>query len=445
MNLPLKKTAAPGAMKKSPALKIFGVGGAGGNAVEYMLKSDLPGVSFVALNTDAPALAQCGMAEHFLLGANTTRGLGAGGDPERGRSAAEEEEARLRALCAGVTMVFIVGGLGGGTATGAAPVLARAAKAAGALVLGIVTLPFDFEGARRQHQARRGLEQLKAEADGVLCLPNQKILELVGEHTSVVETFQTANEFLAQGVRGLWRLLSRRGLIHVDFADLCAVVQGRHAESFFATAEARGPHRAREAVEKLLASPTLEGGQWLNEAETVLVSLVGGADLTMAEVNCVMGQINRQCEHACVVVGAAIDEEFNERLAVTLVASRRNGINEEKPAPPAAVPNGAQPAAATPEAGLELDSQFLRSTSPPRPAARFVPPPPELTPDKKQQMLARQGTSATRGRKRTPRLHQGQLPLEIISKGRFDRSEPTILHGEDLDMPTFIRRGVALN
>jgi cell division protein FtsZ len=422
-------------VKRPLSIKVFGVGGAGGNAVEQMALSGFTDASFVVLNTDAQALASCTVPERIQLGAKLTRGLGAGGDPEVGRSAADADLPRLRALCEGVDMVFIATGLGGGTGTGASPVLARVAKEAGALVLGIATLPFDFEGERRQRQAQQGLETFKSEADGVICLPNQKVFKIIDENTSMVETFRITNELLAQGVRSIWRLLSQTGMINIDFADLCTVVRGRHAESSFAAVEAMGPNRAREAVEKLMANPLLDAGQTLAEADTVLVSLVGGPDLTMAEVNRVMEQINRQCENAHIKMGAAIEESQGERLTVTLVASRRNG----------------RPASSITQAGVTeaslspTDTQFLSAERAPRPLSRFVPPPPALTQEKAEQLLSQQSPASARQRRKASKLMQGCLPLEVVSKGRFEKSEPTIHRGEDLDVPTYIRRGVALN
>ena len=205
---------------------------------------------------------------------------------------------------------FILAGLGGGAGTGISPVLAGAAKEAGALVLGFVTTPFDCEGGRRQRLAQYGLAELKAAADGVISLPNQKVCKMIDENTSVLETFKITNDFLAAGVRGVWRLLMHKGLIEIHFSDLAALLRDRHGESCFAVAEAMGPTRSREVMDKLLAHPMLEGGQMLGESDAVLVSLIGGPDLTMAEVNRVMEQVNRQCEHAQVIMGAAIDGAF---------------------------------------------------------------------------------------------------------------------------------------
>ena len=421
--------ATPG---KLISVKVFGVGGAGIKVMEVVLRDSLPGVGFVAVNTDAQSLAASSAPEKVHLETQFLRGLGTGGDPDRGRELAEERLPMLKSLCEGTDVVFILAGLGGGAGTGISPVLARAAKEAGALVLGFVTTPFDCEGGRRQYQAQQGLAELKSAADGVISLPNQKVFKMIDENTSVLETFKITSDFLAAGVRGVWRLLRHKGLIEIHFADLAAILRDRHAESCFAVAEAMGPTRSREVMDKLLAHPMLDGGQMLGESEAVLVSLMGGADLTMAEVNRVMEQIRRQCEHAQVIMGAAINEAFNDRLTVTLIAARKRVESET------AGETGAG-------SGEDLAAQLLPRASTPRPGSRFVPPVPTLAPDQLQQLLDRQGRGGSRPRKGQAKQWQTQLPLEIVSKGRFDKSEPTIHKGEDLDVPTYVRRGVALN
>jgi cell division protein FtsZ len=338
---------------------------------------------------------------------------------------------KFKAACEGVKCVFLVAGLGGGAGTGISPVLARAAKEAGALALAFVTLPFDCEGNRRGRQAREGLEQLKAAADGVICLPNQVVFKRIDETTSVLDTFKLTSELLADGVAGVWRLIVRKGLMEIHFADFCALLGGSRGESAFATAEAAGATRSREAVDRLLAHPMLDGGRTLAESDAILVSLIGGPDLTMTEVNRVMGQINGKCADAQVMLGAAIDEDFRERLAITVIvaAPRETG---RTPAPHAAPLSG------------RLDTQPLSSAETARSHSRFVAPAPSLTPEKMEQLMTRQAGGG-RARKSVAKLRQGQLPLEIVSKGRFDKSEPTIHKGEDLDVPTYIRRGVPLN
>ncbi len=429
-----------GTTGKKFSLKVFGVGGGGGNAIDYMARQEFAGVSFMAVNTDAQALSQLGVAGRMTLGAKLTRGLGTGGDPEMGRAAAEEDTEKIRALCAGADVVCVVAGLGGGTGTGAGPVVARLAKESGALVLGIATLPFEFEGARRLRQAQLGLRDLKAEADGVICLPNQKVFKLIDENTSVNEALKITNELLAQGVRGIWRLLTQTGLINVDFNDLCAVLRGRHEESSLATVEASGENRSHEVIEKLMAHPFLECGQVLAEADAVLVSLAGGPDMTMAEINRIMEQINRQCENAHIIMGAGIQEALAGRLSVTLVASRQNTRQEQVSTRPA---KSGQKEVVDSQA---QEKEIVNPTATPRPASRYVPPAPTLTPQQRDELLISQpGGGSGRTRKKSGGARQGQLPLEIVSKGRFEKSEPTIHHGEDLDVPTYIRRGVALN
>lgn len=428
--------ASESGVAKTLTLKVFGVGGGGGNAVDYMARQDFADVSMMAVNTDAQALSQLSIAAKMTLGAKATRGLGTGGDPERGRAAAEEDIEKLRPLCAGADIVCVVAGLGGGTGTGAGPVIARLAKESGALVLGIVTLPFEFEGARRARQAQMGLRELKAEADGVICLPNQKVFKLIDENTSVPEALKITNELLAQGVRGIWRLLTQTGLINVDFNDLCAVLRGRHEESSLATIEASGENRSHEVIEKLMAHPFLEGGQVLAEADAVLVSLAGGLDLTMAEINRVMEQINRQCENAHIIMGAGIQETFAGRLSVTIVASRQKDEERET--------RSASSQKELAAAALAQEQEICNPTAATRPASRYVPPAPTLTPQQTEKLLTTQHGGG-RSRKKGATMRQSTLPLEIVSKGRFEKSEPTIHHGEDLDVPTYIRRGVALN
>jgi cell division protein FtsZ len=448
------QTHSPSAQKKALCVKVLGVGNAGASVLGLLAQGGMPGAGFVAVNTDSPSdegrltrdeapaasapahaspvTRHSSLVTHVDLETKLLRGLGTGGDPERGRALAEEHFPKLEALCEGTDVVLLLAGLGGGAGTGISPVLARAAKEAGALVLAFVTLPFACEGARRQQQAQHGLATLKAAADGVICLPNQKVFKLIDENTSVVETFNITAQLLADAVRGIWRLLTHTGLIEIHFADLAALLRDRHVESAFAVAEAVGPTRSRDVLDKLLAHPMLDGGQALGESDAVLVSLMGGPDLTMAEINRVMEQINRHCEHTQVLMGAALDETFRERLAVTLIAARRI-------APPASEPE------APPGEAEQLENQLLNPNSGARPGSRFVPPAPTLPPEQVEQLLARQSGRSARARKTPTRMLQSQLPLEIISKGRFDKSEPTIHKGEDLDVPTYVRRGVALN
>lgn len=422
----------PAEISNKPALRIFGIGNAGITVAGQIFDNEIPATCFVAVDSDPSALTASSAPLKIHLERRVLRGLGSGGDPQCGRERAEEHAEELKALCNGLDLVFIVAGLGGGAGTGASPVLARLAKESGALVLVFAILPFDCEGSLRQDVAQQGLEEIREVVDGVIYLPNQKLFGLIDENTSVLQAFHLGNRLMADCLRGLWRLIMHKGLIEIHFSQLCDVLRGKGSESAFAVAEAAGATRSREVLDKLLAHPLLEGGQRLQECQAVLVSLVGGPDLTMAEVNRIMTEISGKCRGAQVVMGAAIHEIFRERLSVTLVAVEKSVEREQ---------TTSLPRVSTEEFG----SQFLRETANQRPPSRFVPPPPALPPDQMQRMLAQQWGESARARKGLPKLRQTQLPLEIISKGRFDKSEPTIHKGEDLDVPTYIRRGVALN
>jgi cell division protein FtsZ len=407
---------------QKPVVKIFGVGGAGIQLLDAVIGAEFTGASFAVIDTDALSLAASAASMKIQLETKLMRGLGTGGDPERGRALAEEQFATLQTACEGATVIFILAGLGGGAGSGIGSVLARAAKESGALVLAFVTLPFACEGNRRQQQAQQGLGELRAVADGVICLPNQKTFKLIDENTSVLDTFRITGGLLLESVRGVWRLLTRRGLIQIHFDDLRALVHDRHSESVFASIEAAGVARSREIVEKLLAHPLLDEGRALAEADAVLVSLMGGKDLTMAEVNRVMEQISRQCEQAQIIMGAAVDETLKNRLCVTVIVAKNAVANTEMPGDSPEQPESRGAAART--------------------AGHAMPATPSLNLEQREQMMSRHGM---RGRKSGSKMLQTQLPLAIVSKGRFDKSEPTIHKGEDLDIPTYIRRGVALN
>jgi cell division protein FtsZ len=430
------KTRTPPAVlepAKMPAVKIFGVGSAGVHLIDAMGGGEFTGAAFIAVNTDSPSLEASSAPVKIQLETKLLRGLGTGGDPERGRTIAEEQFAALKTAYEGADVVFIVAGLGGGAGSGISPVLAHAAKETGALVLAFVTLPFTCEGNHRQQQAQQGLEQLKAVADGVICLPCQKTFKLIDENTNVLDTFRIIGDLLIEGAHGVWRLLTRPGLIQIHFDDLCALIRDRHSESVFASVEASGPARSREVVEKLLAHPLLDEGHALAESDAVLVSLVGGKDLTMAEVNRVMEQIGRHSESAQIIMGAAVDETLKNRLSVTVIAAKQNAITAKPPV--ADVP-------AEPSEQEEISSGLGA-----RPVSRNLMQSPSLTMEQRESRVLSglAGQPGGRTRKARSRMLQTQLPLAIISKGRFDKSEPTIHKGEDLDIPTYIRRGVPLN
>jgi cell division protein FtsZ len=421
-------------------ITVIGVGHAGSKAVERMAREAWSGVRYAAVSTHAQALAQIAVPEKQVLAGKRRHGLGTGGDPEEGRASAEADLEALKGLCGGAEIVFLVAGLGGGTGSGVAPVLARTARDLGALVLAVGILPFDWEGARRLRQAQEALSELKSQADSVICVSNQRLYKLIDENTSVIDTFDLINEHVAEGARSLWRLLTQPALLRVDFADLCQATRGRHSESVLACAEASGVNRSRELAERLLAHPLLDRGQILAEAEMVLISLLGGRDLTMAEAGRLIESVRRHAEDAHFIVGTAVDEKLGDRLHATVVVTRRPAPVESSPEAVEAARGGVAGAGSDHESA----PHFLRQASGRRTPSRFVPPPPMLSPEQQEQYLAKH-IAAKNGLGRKLRLQQGTLPLEIVSKGRFEKSEPTLYRGEDLDIPTYVRRGVALN
>jgi cell division protein FtsZ len=426
------------AISAQPRITVFGIGNAGCNAVVNLARNGMAGVRFVGVGTHARLLGQSEIPEKLLLAGKLRRGLGAGGDPEQGRMAAASDLELLRGYCEGADVVMLVAGLGGGTGSGATPEIAQLAKESGALVLGVVMLPFEWEGGRRQHQANEALQLIKARTDSVISISNQRLLRLIDEDTGVVEAFDIINRYVEEGVRSVWRLLVCPSLVRVDFGDLCAVTRGRHSESCLATAEARGMNRAGELVERLMRHPLLDNGQAMVEAETLLVSLVGGRDLSLAEVSLVMDQVRHHAGGAQVIAGTAIDEALGDRLYVTLIASR--------PSPVLAQAGARELDSVRSLARVAVDEIQPRSTrqGTQNPSvSRFGIGASEVTSEQQEQLVTRLGGSHIS--RRGQRWQQGVLPLENVTKGRFEKSEPTIYRGEDLDVPTFIRHGVALN
>jgi cell division protein FtsZ len=413
-------TAVESPSSQARAVKIIGVGGAGVILADAMNSGEFSGAGFAVVDTDAQSLAASSATVKIHLETKRMRGMGTGGDPERGRALAEEQFPVLKSACEGADVVFIVAGLGGGAGSGISPVLARAAREAGAIVFAFVTLPFAAEFGRREQQARQGLQDLKTVADGVICLPNQKATKLMDDSTPILETFRITGGLLIEGVRGIWQLLMRPGLIQIHFEDLCALVRDQHSESAFAFVEAAGPARSREIVEKLIAHPLLDEGRALRNADAILVSVTGGLEITMADVGRVMEQIGRHCDRAQVLMGAAIDADMNNKLSVTLIAAKNAAPKVEKSA--AEEIEGAN--------ALSLRRNMDGSSTS------------GLTLEQRAHLPVRHHT---RGRREKTKLLQTQLPLAIVSKGRFDKSEPTIHKGEDLDIPTYIRKGVQLN
>jgi cell division protein FtsZ len=303
-----------------PRITVFGVGGAGGNAVNNMIEKRLEGVEFVVANTDAQALSQSDAPHRIQLGVQVTQGLGAGAKPSIGAAAAEETIEEIVAQLQGAHMCFITAGMGGGTGTGAAPIIAQAAREMGVLTVGVVTKPFHFEGAKRMRQAEEGVEALQRMVDTLIIIPNQNLFRLASEKTTFTEAFSMADDVLYQGVKGVTDLMVRPGLINLDFADVRAVMD-EMGKAMMGTGEADGDERAVQAAEKAIANPLLDEIS-LRGAKGVLINITGGYDLTLFELDEAANRIREEVDpDANIIVGSTLDTEMSGRMRVSVVAT----------------------------------------------------------------------------------------------------------------------------
>lgn len=300
-------------------IKVVGVGGGGTNAVNRMVDAGLKGVEFIAVNTDAQALLMCDADVKIHIGAKITRGLGAGANPEVGRQAAEESRDELREALKGADMVFVTAGKGGGTGTGAAPVIAEIARELGALTVGVVTKPFSFEGRKRAAQAEQGIEALSKKVDTLIIIPNDRLLQVVERRTSIVDAFKVADDVLRQGVQGITDLITVPGLINLDFADVRTIIRNA-GSALMGIGSASGEHRGVEAARAAISSPLLESS--IDGATGILLNITGGRDLGLFEVNEAAEVISGAADpDANVIFGAVIDESMGDQMRVTVIAT----------------------------------------------------------------------------------------------------------------------------
>ncbi len=313
-------------------IKVIGVGGCGGNAIEHMITKNLSGVEFICANTDMQALKKSNAKTVLQIGAEITKGLGAGAKPETGRDAALEDRDRIAEIIDGADMLFITAGMGGGTGTGAAPIIAEVAKEMGILTVAVVTKPFSFEG-KRTKVAADGLEELSQHVDSLIVIPNEKLMEVLGEDVPFLEAFRAANDVLHNAVSGIAEIINCPGLVNVDFADV-RTVMSEMGMAMMGSAEASGPERARIAAEQAVASPLLEDVNLAN-ARGVLINITASASFKMKEYYDVMNTIKEfTAEDATVIVGNVMDESMGDRLRVTMVATGLNGAiarRQQKP------------------------------------------------------------------------------------------------------------------
>ncbi|MDA7601579.1 MAG: cell division protein FtsZ [SAR86 cluster bacterium] len=328
------------------SIKVVGVGGGGGNAVQHMVDVGIEGANFISVNTDKQALDKNGAGTKLVLGMEITDGLGAGANPQVGREAALEDRDKLREMLKGTDMVFVTAGMGGGTGTGAAPIVAQVAKELGILTVAVVTKPFELEGSKRMKIAQEGIKELIEEVDSLITIPNQKLLEVLGEDCSMLEAFKQANDVLAGAVRGISDIIIKPGLINVDFADVKTVMSEK-GTAMMGTGTASGPDRARIAAEHAVASKLLEDIS-LQDAKGVLVNITAGPELSLGEIKAVGDCISDfASEEAIIVTGTVLDDTRGNDLIVTVIATglssslqtiskpsgQVNMLNDRKPLP----------------------------------------------------------------------------------------------------------------
>lgn len=383
-----------------PRILVMGVGGGGCNTVSHVAMDLLSDADIVAVHTDSQALSTCEGVRRFQLGANVMHGVSAAGDAGLGRRAAEVDAKQLTRMLEDVDLLFLVGGFGGGTGTGAIPAIAKMARNVGAVTLCFVTLPFEFEGHERMRQAEMGVEELRRAADVVVTFPNQRLFDLVDQSANLTSAFRQVDRAVGVCIRSIWNLLTQVGVMNLDFADFKKLMTSSGDLCAMGHVECDGEDRAREAVKGILNSPFFESGRMIADASTLLVGIVGGEDVTLHEIQEVMRGITGMArEDVQVVMGTAVDSRYDSTLALTVLASLDQ--------------NGAA-------------------------GKRKVVEEPER---KKEEPVEKKGRK--RGGKK--KAEQTKLALDGGSKGRFKDVDPTIYDGEDLDIPTFIRRGIRLS
>ena len=423
---------------QTPVVRLVGLGNAGVNLADRITMADGAGLETVAINSDQLSLSSSVSPVKVSLGPLTTRGLGAGGDPEIGLDAAKESLQEIEGALAGADILFLCAGLGGGTASGAGGMVAEVAKQSGALLIAVVTSPFGFEGRRRASQAATAFQEISAHADAVIHFENDRMAELTAPKSGVAETFAACDELLGGCIAAVARLISAPGPLGVGLPDLLSVLNGGNGGCLFGTGASSGDNRAHEALERALKSPLLDRGRLLDDAASVLIHLSGPPSLSFAEVGAVMQEIARQASEGSMLhLGVSTLPDKNAPVVVTILA--KSGA-----APAAAVPPARPRRTPSPERPPKPDpnlvAQELPSAPelvpaderPPEPApARQAPPSRPATPPPSKPSPAPKPTA--------PKIKQETLQFEPVARGRFEKIEPTIVEGEDLDVPTFLR------
>ncbi len=312
--------------EETAVIKVIGVGGAGNNAVNRMIESGIKGVEFISVNTDRQALKQSNASTKIQIGEKITRGLGAGANPDIGTQSAEENKTEIAEALRGADMVFVTAGMGGGTGTGAAPIVANAAKEMGILTIGVVTKPFTFEGKKRLAQAERGVESLKTKVDALVVIPNDKLLQIIDRKTSMIDAFRMADDVLRQGVQGISDLIANPGLVNLDFADVKTIMLNT-GMAHMGIGRATGENRAEDAAKQAIQSPLLETS--IEGARGVIINITGSTSLGLQEINTAAELVQRSVDpEANIIFGTAIDESLDDEIVITVIAT---GFDKETP------------------------------------------------------------------------------------------------------------------
>jgi cell division protein FtsZ len=468
-------------------IKVVGVGGAGTNVLDRIVLDGLDRADLIAINTDVQSLASSVASTKVQLGRTVTRGLGAGGDPEVGYNAAFESADEIRQALRDARMIFVCTGLGGGTGSGAAPAVAQVARENGSLVLGFATLPFGFEGKRRLAQANEALARLRENCDAVICFENDRLGDMVAPQAGIHQAFAAADQMISQSVRSIVSLIQRPGLIRIGFDDLLAALRSPSGRCLFGYGESDSDNRAHDALTQALKNPLMDRGRMLADATHVLVQVSGGPAMTLTEVEILMQDLGKHIrDETQIIFGTTVDSRMGNRLSVTLISSL---ANEEKEAAavvgakPARVPKP-KPTAPPPEPEPVIPSEppiweqepeevpvvvsetavveqtaftpeLIEAEEPappppvwPEPIAEIVsdesvieeqPAEPRVIVPKKKPTIFKEPKPAP---EKKPQARQEVMQFEPVTRGRFEKSEPTIVEGQDLDVPTFLRKNV---
>ncbi|HET9418321.1 MAG TPA: cell division protein FtsZ [Chthoniobacterales bacterium] len=443
-------------------IKIIGVGGAGSNALDRIVLDGMDKADLIAINTDVQSLASSVAANKVQLGRSVTRGLGAGGDPDVGYQAAIESADEIRQALTDARMIFICAGLGGGTGSGAAPVVAQLAREAGSLVVALATLPFSFEGKRRGAQAQAALRQLREITHAVICFENDRMGDMVAPKAGIHQAFATADITISQSVRSILNLLQRPGLIRIGFDDLLSALRSENGRCLFGYGESDSDNRAHDALRQALKNPLMDKGKMLADAAHVLVQVAGGPAMTLSEVEILMQEFGRYVsERTQIIFGTAVDSRMGNRLSVTIISSlagEGENLSQQNapavaaavvPAPPAWEAPSAETVDIVPEAPVAEPSEVMENLIPfeDTPPAAVAEPeiksaasaPRLIVPKQKPATLPSEPKA---GKQKHAQAKQEVLQFEPVTRGRFERSEPTIVEGQDLDVPTFLRKNV---